>query len=476
MKKFAPNFLQRASYASIFFSVFLFCILSSLIIFIIFYAPIVFFVLSIIIILIIIYYNLDVGIGLLFVFGLTLGLVIDFSQHNWSNNLPYISNINAPVVDFLVLMLYLVLFLSFVFGRYKFYKKNIYKQLFILTGIYGIFLIWSLVAVYFSYEHEIFYSLKFYIRNIVFVFPAFVILPALFIKNKEHLESIFSLIFWIGIIASLFGLSSLIFSDQGLWLRFQPYEFFGIAPFRYNHNSLAEVLTIAFPLSIYLYKKSKNQIYFFGSIIIGISALLTLSRTAWIVMFIYLCLLLRKDIIKVWKKYKELAYIGIFVTIPIVIYMALFLGSNIVDSSTSARAVSGQVVAFYSLRSPLVGFGPGSYIPLLSQTSAYVVDFGDPLDAHGFIQKIVLETGIIGLLFCMSFFAYLLSQLYITKQKTFFDVNKDLIEVLLVLVAGALVFQLFSTSYFSSILWLPVGLSVTGLLIAKKEHLYGITK
>ena len=148
--------------------------------------------------------------------------------------------------------------------------------------------------------------------------------------------------------------------------------------------------------------------------------------------------------------------------------MAFFLRSSVVSSSTTARLAEIQVVSFYVLRAPWFGYGPGMYTSVLADTYAFVADFGEPLDAHGIIQKVVLETGIVGLAALSAFFGWLFAALSRLMRRE--SEHRALLETLFLTVLGALVFQLFSTSYFTSILWLPVGLSFAAIALARPVH------
>ena len=44
-----------------------------------------------------------------------------------------------------------------------------------------------------------------------------------------------------------------------------------------------------------------------------------------------------------------------------------------------------------------MGVGAGSFVERLSRVYAYTVEFGNPVEAHGLIQKLMAETGLFGL-------------------------------------------------------------------------------
>ena len=76
------------------------------------------------------------------------------------------------------------------------------------------------------------------------------------------------------------------------------------------------------------------------------------------------------------------------------------------------------------------------------------------MDAHGILQKLILETGIIGLVSFCIFLVYLFVSFWKKRQVSYLH------SVLIASAMGAIVFQLFNTSYFGSVMWLPIGLVI----------------
>ena len=83
------------------------------------------------------------------------------------------------------------------------------------------------------------------------------------------------------------------------------------------------------------------------------------------------------------------------------------------------------------------------------------------MDAHGLIQKMLVETGLFGLLAFVSFLGWVVWTLIKRVRDDVFY------QALLCMVAGALVFQLFNTSYLNSVLWLPIGMALAGVALKK---------
>ena len=101
------------------------------------------------------------------------------------------------------------------------------------------------------------------------------------------------------------------------------------------------------------------------------------------------------------------------------------------------------------------------YRLILGNTKAYVMDYGEPLEAHGFVQKILLEEGLVGLGLFVGFFVYLVIRL---GRSALARGGESFLYVMFTcLILGEVIFQLFNTSYFNSVLWLPVGMALAAI-------------
>ena len=100
---------------------------------------------------------------------------------------------------------------------------------------------------------------------------------------------------------------------------------------------------------------------------------------------------------------------------------------------------------------------------MLGDSYIYRLDYGDPLDGHGFIQKIILEEGYVGLILFVSFLIWNILLLYKYRRDRY-------VSIMLLTVVGAVVFQLFNTSYFNSVMWLPLGVASASVLQARKIY------
>lgn len=417
-------------------------------------------------------FRLDIGLYLLAILGFLHGLEIDFGKYQWARDIPYLPGINAPAADVLVVLLMMSFVGALLFRTHEFTSLKKLKELTPGLVLYGLFILVALVSALSAYEYEFGLSLKYLGRPIIFVFFAFVLFVIFILKSKKQLSKIFSAWFWLGILSALFGLSSLFILEHTGWWRVTPYNLLGFAPFGYNHNQLAEVLVTLVPIGIFLslknYGTKKQVLYNVGTALIILASLFTLSRAAWLVLLVQLLIYfiwLKQDFVKKYKKNIGLLFVSLCVVI-VGAYMIKFLGSTVAKSSTSARLAATQVTLYYTSHSPFIGYGPGTYMPILADSVWYTMDYGDPLESHGFIQKIILEEGVIGLVLFGGFLLWVLWYLYQTQKEN--DKYKFLFQSLFIMVLSAVIFQLFNTSYFNSVMWLPLGVALSATCLIKE--------
>ncbi len=462
-KQKSPNFLDSIFHKKFSIPEILFILLSGLILAsAVIYSPRLFFLFVALSIIIFFSYNLHWAIFILSFFAFFLGWQVNFGSYNWSKNIPYLGGINGPAVDFISILILISIIFTIFHGSTKINWKSILGR---LKGWqwYLLFLITAFISFTSAYDNEFATSLKYFFRPMVFVYVAFVFLPVILIYNKQILNGVLKLWYWIGVAIATFGLSSFLFASQSGWLRAVPYNILSFAPLGYNHNLLAEPLVIIIPIGFYFFLKTRKSLYLYGAVLMIITALLTLSRAAWISLILEALIfgfIYKSHAIKWYKKTKEsLGILVIIIILPIFFYMGLFLGSTIVKSSTFARLEMSQIMYSYFERAPLIGYGPGTFILLLRDTYVYRVEFGDPLESHGFLQKIALEEGIIGLFFFLAFLFNIVYLLWKNQKKS----DDIIFTVLFLSVSGIISFQLFNTSYFNSVMWIPIGVSIAAL-------------
>jgi len=433
-----------------------------------FFQPILFLLSIFILAVIILAYNLEYGLYIMTALAFFHGWMIDFSNYESLREYPFLVSLNAPLIDFWTVF---VLGTTVIVALIKILTKqkggDIFKK---FPGLiwYGLFLFISYLAVLSAFDHNVKASLWYGLRFMTFVYLGFFLLPYHLLDTKKILARVMNILVWVGVVISLYAFSSIFFVSQE-WFRLMPYAIKGFAPLGFNHNAVAQPLAIILPISFYLFLKNynlrKSSVVWYGftTALILLSALLTLSRAAWIAIFIEVFIVawfFRDSIKKYWhdKNLQKYTIPGAIVLFFVLGYMLVFtLSSQVVVSSNLSRLHTTEMAGFYFLESPWLGHGPGMYTRLLSQNAIHIAEYGEPLESHGFIQKILVEEGIFALLLFFGFLYYVFKRLWPTP----FKLNQNYLSVfLLAMAVGAVSLQLFDALYFNAVMWFPLGLAI----------------
>ena len=274
-------------------------------------------------------------------------------------------------------------------------------------------------------------------------------------------------------ISAFDGLLGLFFGAHTGFPRAVPFGFFGVNPLGPNHNLLAETLIATAPVGLLLGLSPKNAqglaLYRYGMFFQWFIALLTFARTAWIAVavqgLLYLWLEHRGRLRQVWQR----ARLALLPLSLLSLLLLLTTFSETVRGSTLSRLDQARIAVFYFLRSPLIGQGVGTFIPTLWQTRAFLLDYGEPLEAHGILFKLMFEQGLFGLIAFGIFAGGILYSIYKTYRTN--KTNRNYILPALLIAVGSLVYQLFNTTYYTSKLWVPLALAVAiAKIYANSSH------
>lgn len=422
--------------------------------------------------------NIEMGFFLSLPIVFMHGLEIRLSDIELFSGIPILSDINAPLIDFYILLFSASLFVATVFGLYQLSMKKVFR---LFPGLlwYGAFLLIAFLSSQRAYGGQIDASERFVIYPMLFVYVAYIVVPLAILQSRALVQTMMRWLFGVGVAIAGFGfigfLRSMVIDG---WPRAIPFGFFGIAPFGYNHNMIGEILVSLIPIGVYFsflhQDKEKRELYQYGTIAMITVAMLTLSRSAWLVLGIDALLFglffYRSAVPFVKKIFAKIpSAVAIFLFI-LLCYMTLFLGSSVVSSSNDARWAMTEISLFYIKQNALFGVGPNMFIPVLQDTELFVSNFGDPLDAHGTIQKVFFEEGLLGGTLFFLFFMFLFKDLFVVAKK-----NQDLLLLTFFFVAlSAFTFQLFSTSYFNANLWFPIGISFAALQLVRFGDRYAL--
>jgi len=419
-----------------------------------------------------------------------LGLTIDFSLYTWARNLPLLSGVQAPLSDILALILLtsvILKSLAKVPNRLALSEKKIYwLMIFKETGFeYFIpFLVIGIFSLFNVESSQLAASFKYLLRPIAFFYLMWIVLPYAVISSKKILQLCLEITLAAGIISALLGWFS-VFLKNGFDFgqRLIPVGFKGFVPLTYNHNILAEVLVMVVPLVFYFFidwqKKGQQQnldkktpeeknilkenrhrarraekFFFLLFVFIVITALLTFSRAAWLsLLFQFLAYLIFKSFKKnsgLEKSFTAPASLPasllktlgkvLLLFSPLLVYLAFFSFSYTVQSSNATRLDMTEIALTYFKKHPLIGNGVGTFTTLIADTRLFAVEYGDPLDSHGLIQKLLAEEGLLGLISFLIFAIWIASSLY-TSAKYSDESQQDLKKLILISFLGCLVFQ-----------------------------------
>lgn len=323
--------------------------------------------------------------------------------------------------------------------------------------------------------------IKYALRPVLWCMLAYVLLTANMIRSRRRLTMVLGVITTTGIFAALMGLASLGFPDgAGLLPRARPLPIFGLSLLGDNHNLLAEWLIVTIPSTLALILLVKDprsrRLLAMAAVLQALTALLTFARTAWIVLTVEaLCLgwfVWRERFIQ-WARG---ALIGLVFLLPVAAAMFAFSRTALVQSSTSTRVMLTQIAVSLWSASPWIGMGAGTFVDRVGATQVFLVEYGAPLDSHGWIQKLMAETGLIGLVAA----AWLICAVFLFVRRARSHLRPHPMEyqvftILAIAAFGALVYQLFNTSYWNAKMWLPLGVMLAASrallpLSHKTEH------
>jgi len=335
-----------------------------------------------------------------------------------------------------------------------------------------IFITFSFVSAIFSQQVGV--SFWYVVRWPLFLYLAFIFLPYNLIENKKDLKRTL----WVLLGSVLLVLISGYLSFYGQnwhnsFFQINTISFFGVYPFGDNHNLIAEFLNAGAFIILALKAWSANlrlkrllDIFF---LITVIAIILTFSRAAWITIILQIS-------IYAWYYLKKKNYSSrsiaaataliLILILPLTWKMSLFQQNN--NGSTSSRWLLTEISWQAFLNRPYFGYGGGQFPNLVADNTRYIAQYGSPIDAHGFLQKILAENGVLGL----AAWLFIIVSLFKEASRSIKKYQKDYPWLLPLWLAGggALFFQIFNTSYYKGKIWLPLALALVAVCLIQKEH------
>lgn len=316
---------------------------------------------------------------------------------------------------------------------------------------------------------------KFALRPVLFCYLAFIALPVNLFRSRRRLVAALGVMASVGTIAALNGAVSLFFVDASSQFirRAHPLAMFGIAMLGDNHNLLAELMAITVPITLALAtlsKRDRTKRLVYGSALLQFAiGLLTFSRTVWIVFILEAAFLGWFEFRELIRKQAATLVTVALILLPFVGVMASISASDVAQSSNSTRTALLEIAIQVFQTSPWIGSGAGTFIDRVGSAKVFAIEYGAPLDAHGFLQKLGAETGLFGLLgfvLVLFEFAWLV---WVGWRRLPVGPARRAIVLLTASAGGAVAYQLFNTNYWTGKMWLPIGLTLAALNALRPE-------
>ncbi len=319
------------------------------------------------------------------------------------------------------------------------------------------------------------FALWYFVRWLLFLYFAYVFLPYNLVRTARDLKlAIYALLASLSLVLAS-GFLSLATQDwQSSFYRLKSVAWFGTYPFGENHNLIAEFLNVGAFMILTLRELLSGERWrrvldiFFA--ITALAIILTFSRAGWITLALQFAGYIW---FRWWTKRLKLATVvagsllSLVIIIPLFWRMAILQADNV--SSTENRWLLTEISWQAFTEKPLLGFGSGSYMDIVAANLRFMAKYGAPIDAHGLLQKIVAENGLLGLaawLFIILVMANLGRQALLAYPK-----SRDWLMPLFLAASGGLFFQLFNTSYFKGKVWVPLALALAAIrLLEEKRH------
>ncbi|HOX97203.1 MAG TPA: O-antigen ligase family protein [bacterium] len=318
-------------------------------------------------------------------------------------------------------------------------------------------------------------SIKYLLRPILFAYIAFFLPVYNLARNPRAYRNILYVALALSVIGLLMGAWSFLGVFEHIH-RAHPIAIAGYPFWGLNQNLLGELLIALLPVAALLFflekrggRRAAYLSIFLGMILI---TLLTFSRTAWLALFLMAILgiyWLRKYLS---KEFFAGVVIAGLLALPLVAYMINYsFNTYTAQSSNWGRWEMTQFAYFLWQEHPLIGNGAGTYFYRLEKTPMYTENLGTPFDAHGLLQKIGSEQGLLGLAAYLGFFGYLLWRLWRAYRRATTKNARIILALSMLILIGSVFYQGFNTNYFSAKLWVPAAIAFLAIKYYNSEDL-----
>lgn len=386
-----------------------------------------------------------------------------------------LGSVNLPYVDLLALILFLAMAIRALvdYSLRTTPRKITIRQIFPGIIFAGCFVLSSALSII---NNEFFWSaVKYLLRPILFFYLMFVVLPYHLIDNKERLKIVLRVMLAVGLLVTALGICAILYAPGQGWgiHRAVPFSFGGFNPLGGNQNAVAEVLVAMIPIAFILFlmseKIKQRGWYVLAIMFMVLVLLLTFSRSGWLALLVELLILFFIKYRHRVNKYVVLAIVLLLIVIPLILYFSVWSKIDWIETSNANRLLLSGIAFNSFLDHPIIGNGLNTFQQIVGRTFVYRVEFGDPLESHGFLQKILTESGLLGIISFGLLLGYMLVRYVRSYLSAKFFSHQMIIACFLMMFAGIAVFELFSTSYYLANAWLPIGIGLSGARLYEEE-------
>jgi len=312
------------------------------------------------------------------------------------------------------------------------------------------------------------------LRWLLLLYLGYLFIPSILIKNEARLKIALWGLALSSLIIMVSGYLSLLGQDwRDSFFRLSSVSIKNIYPFGSNHNLIAEFLTAGAFIWLAIkefYHDRRRKIFdilFFLNII---AVIFSFSRAAWISTFFQLIIWIYWKQKHHFKKYANLWFLSIISSV--IILLPLFWRMQILQidnvSSTENRWLLTEIAYQSWKEKPLIGNGAGYFTEVVSGDIRFTTKYGEAIDSHGFVQKIIVESGLIGL-FSWFFLLFVIIKKALISLKKYQDKHPYLLPLWLA-AGGAMLIQVFNTSYFKGKVWILISIALIASELVSQKY------
>jgi O-antigen ligase len=387
----------------------------------------------------------------------------------WNFYFVSIKNFEIPFIDLLALTVFIAFFLKNIYLLF-FDREKLRLRFSLLIPFLFFF---ASVTISNLLSDNIYANFWYSIRNILFFYLIYLVMPVNLIKNEKILKNTLLCFVASGVVTAIMGALSLFGQDWHYqFVRFIPLQIFGVYPIGDNHNLMAEVLivTLFFTQALKYWYKSQRAIRWLNILMIfqALAVLATFSRAAWIALGVQLILLLVFSERKARQRLLVILAVCLILLSPLTFYMYRLQSEfSIGGSSTANRMIMLEIAWEKFKEKPLFGWGSGQFENFTANDVRFIAKYGAPLDSHGVWQKVLSENGLFGLIIFALLFLSIITLFYRVLRK--YSAQSGLLLSIFLGSIGMFAIQFFNTSYYKGKLWLPIALGLAAINIVRKE-------